>query len=86
MPPECCTAIREPCGCRAVSARRLKRCLDRYVAEIEGVKEGKDVLTGRRESRGYAEESEGVRALYERCEVRRQTTTDKENQISCVLA
>ena len=56
--------------------------MDKYVAEV-GVEEGKDVLTGRRESRGYAEESEGVRALYERCEVRRQT---KENQISCVLA
>ena len=74
----CCTAIQEPCGCRAVSARRLKWRLDKYVAEV-GVEEGKDVLTGRRESRGYAEESEGVRALYERCEVRRQTTTDKEN-------
>ena len=31
---------------------------DKYVAEVEGVEEGKDVLTGRRESRGYAEESE----------------------------
>lgn len=58
MPPECWRF--EPCGCKAVSARRLKRRLDRYVAEVEGVEEGRDVLTDRRESRGYAEERERV--------------------------
>lgn len=63
MPPECYTAVRGPCGCRAVSARRLKRRLDRYIAEVEGVEEGRNILTDRRESRGYAEEREGARAL-----------------------